>query len=174
MVKLNKKGIYGDDTMFKKRRLINGITLTKKRKKPQRIFPPQLYVPREKLYNCLWIFKTSDPDDHPSVPHAHAQEKGYRLDVWTGDVYPAGNERKKIIGKLSKKDLQKLHSDEKFIDFAIKHVEWYRSQYPNRSFFLPEWFEIKLRQGRLSAKNNVDKNDVFVFAGNVVIFRGSH
>ena len=64
---------------------------------------PQLYSPREKLQDCIWIFTIGDADDKPSVPHAHAQGTGYRLDAWTGDIYPAGSERKRTIGKLSKK-----------------------------------------------------------------------
>lgn len=64
---------------------------------------PQLYSPREKLQDCIWIFTIGDADDKPSVPHAHAQGTGYRLDAWTGDIYPTGSERKRTIGKLSKK-----------------------------------------------------------------------
>ena len=44
---------------------------------------PQLYVTREKFFNCKWKFITGDEDDHPSVPHAHAVEKGYRLNKLT-------------------------------------------------------------------------------------------
>ena len=72
---------------------------------------PQLYSPREKLQDCIWIFTIGDADDKPSVPHAHAQGTGYRLDAWTGDIYPAGSERKRTIVKLSKKELARLHSD---------------------------------------------------------------
>ena len=43
-------------------------------------------------------FTIGDADDKPSVPHAHAQGTGYRLDAWTGDIYPAGSERKRTIG----------------------------------------------------------------------------
>ena len=47
---------------------------------------PQLYSPREKLQDCIWIFTIGDADDKPSVPHAHAQGTGYRLDAWTGEI----------------------------------------------------------------------------------------
>ena len=60
-------------------------------------FSPQLYSPREKVQNYIWIFKIGDPDDKPSVPHGHAKDVGYRLDVWTGNIYPAGKERKNSI-----------------------------------------------------------------------------
>ena len=42
-------------------------------------FRPQLYFLHEKLQNCSWVFKIGDADDKPSVPHAHAQGIGYRL-----------------------------------------------------------------------------------------------
>ena len=58
------------------------------------------------------------------MPHAHAQGTGYRLDAWTGDIYPAGSERKRTIGKLSKKELARLHSDPGFLKLAtIKQEE---------------------------------------------------
>jgi len=84
---------------------------------------PQLYSPREKLQDCIWIFTIGDADDKPSVPHAHAQGTGYRLDAWTGDIYPAGSERKRTIGKLSKKELARLHSDPGFLKFARKQSQ---------------------------------------------------
>lgn len=78
----------------------------------------QLYSPKEKLYNCIWVFKIGDADDNPSVPHAHAQEFRYRLNAWTGEVYPAGTERDKVIGNLSRKELESLHRDPGFLKFA--------------------------------------------------------
>lgn len=156
--------------MIKKHKLLKHTILNKKMVKSKRISSPHLYTPRTKLYNCLWVFTIGDPDDNPSVPHAHAQEKGFRLDAWTGNVYPAGNEREKIIGKLSKKELKQLHSDQKFLEFAKKQIEWYRSNFPNISFFVPEWFELKIKQMKLSVKNEVNENKVFAFVGNAVIY----
>lgn len=124
-----------------------------------------MYSPRDKFHNCTWIFTIGDADDKPSVPHAHAQEYGYRLDVWTGDIYPPGNERVKTIGKLKPKELKQLHSDKGFIDFAIKQINWYRETYPNISFFVPEWFKTKCRiQGKYRAKEHCGKNiDIFIW-----------
>ena len=73
---------------------------------PQR----KMYTPRVKLCGCTWVFTIGDPDDKPSVPHAHAVDSGYRLDAWTGDIYPAGTERMQKIGKLKEKELHRLHS----------------------------------------------------------------
>lgn len=55
---------------------------------PQR----KMYTPRVKLCGCTWVFTIGDPDDKPSVPHAHAVDSGYRLDAWSGDIYPAGTD----------------------------------------------------------------------------------
>lgn len=108
-------------------------------------FDHQLYSPREKVQNYIWIFKIGDPDDKPSVPHGHAKDVGYRLDVWTGNIYPAGKERKNSIGKLKKKELRKLYADQGFIDFAKKQIEWYRETYPHINFYVPDWFVNILR-----------------------------
>ena len=112
---------------------------------------PQLYSPREKLQDCIWIFTIGDADDKPSVPHAHAQGTGYRLDAWTGDIYPAGSERKRTIGKLSKKELARLHSDPGFLKFARKQIQWYRENNPKINFYVPEWFTTLTRRSKLAA-----------------------
>ena len=70
---------------------------------PQR----KMYTPRVKLCGCTWVFTIGDPDDNPSVPPAHAVDSGYRLDAWTGDIYPAGTERMRKIGKLKQKELDR-------------------------------------------------------------------
>ena len=115
----------------------------KRRALPKRKIGPKLYSPKEKLYNCIWIFKIGDADDNPSVPHAHVQEFGYRLNAWTGEVYPAGTEREKVIGTLSKKELGNPHRDQGFLKFAKKQIDWYQTEFPHISFYIPEWFKLK-------------------------------
>jgi hypothetical protein len=110
-----------------------------------------------------------DADDKPSVPHAHSQETGYRLNAWTGDIYPAGAERGRIIGKLTDKELRKLHKDPKFLKFAGKHVEWYRETYPQISFYIPEWFTIKNSGVRLGRLNKEEQMETFVFLGKAIM-----
>lgn len=83
---------------------------------------PRAYTLREKIHNCTWVFTIGDADDHPSIPHGLAQEKGYRLDAWTGKIYPAGNERVNYIDLLDKKELGRLHKDSGFLKFAEKQV----------------------------------------------------
>lgn len=154
--------------MDRKGRLLKRVSL-RFRNNTQNMHGPQLYSPREKLQACIWDFTIGDADDKPSVPHAHAIDVGYRLDAWTGDIYPAGNEREKTIGKLKKKELRKLHSDPGFLSFAKKQIEWYRSANPHISFYVPEWFELKSRQLLLITINQKNEVDKFVFLGRAFI-----
>ena len=126
---------------------------------------PQLYSPREKLQDCRWNFTIGDADDNPSVPHAHAQGTGYRLDAWTGDIYPTGSERKRTIGKLSKKELARLHSDPGFLKFARKQIQWYRENNPKINFYVPEWFTTLTRRSELATIKQEEVADVFAFVG---------
>ena len=64
------------------------------------------YKLREKLGDYIWKLTIGDADNHPSVPHAHAVgAKGEKLDVWTGEIYHKGSERKKTGKKLGTKYL---------------------------------------------------------------------
>ncbi len=124
-----------------------------------------MYSPRVKLFGCSWKFTIGDSDDHPSVPHAHSVIEGYRLDAWTGDVYPKGKERKNTIGKLKRRELDLLHKDPKFIAFAQSQIKWYRNEYPHIRFYVPEWFKRKhLRYGSEFA-SRIKEGDSLVFKG---------
>lgn len=156
--------------MTRKGRLIKKYSIRTNRKTRIPSIPsPRLYTPRDKLYDCIWRFKIGDADDKPSVPHAHAKETGYRLNAWTGEVYPAGNERIDIIGNLKPKELAKLHKDPKFIDFARKQIEWYREANPQTTFYVPEWFELKYMQARVVVMKKPEEISEFVFMGQVNI-----
>ena len=128
-----------------------------------------MYSPRQKLFNCIWEFTIGDRDDHPSVPHAHAVGVGYRLNAWTGDVLPKGNERKKPIGKLKRKELAELHRDPKFIAFAKSQIAWYRTEYPSIKFYVPEWFETKYLRYGSAFTSRIKEGDSFVFCGSAYI-----
>lgn len=132
-------------------------------------FRTQRYSPHEKLQNCIWVFKIGDADDKPSVPHAHAKGTGYRLNAWTGEIYPAGTERKKVIGELTKRELNKLHGDPEFIKFAKKQIEWYRSEYPKISFFVPEWFRLKYIEAHLAGIRQENEKEIYIFLGKAII-----
>jgi len=129
------------------------------------------YSPREKMQNCIWLFKIGDPDDNPSVPHAHAAEYGYRLNAWTGEIFPAGAERKNTIGQLKRKELNKLHSDKQFLDFSKRQIEWYKKTYPNIHFYVPEWFETKLKTAVTHSGKVKIENDSFTFIAEARIYK---
>ena len=156
--------------MFKKRKSSIKILLKLGDKQQKR---PQLYTPKYKLQK----WRRGERDkltnlnsfNSPSVPHAHAKDTGYRLNAWTGDIYPAGNERKKIIGKLKKKELSTLHSDPDFLDFARKQIIWYQSEYPNIKFYVPDWFQLKTRQPRMIKKEMINEVGDFAFIGSAII-----
>ena len=95
------------------------------------------------------------------MPHAHAQGTGYRLDAWTGDIYPAGSERKRTIGK----ELARLHSDPGFLKFARKQIQWYRENNPKINFYVPEWFTTLTRRSELATIKQEEVADVFAFVG---------
>lgn len=127
---------------------------------------PKLYSPRNKIHNCIWIFKVGDRDDQPSVPHAHSKEEGYRLNAWTGEIYPPGTERKNPIGHLTKKELAALYKDSGFIDFAIKQIDWYQREFPHISFFIPDWFRLKYMMGKVELRGLLERKrekDTYIF-----------
>ena len=124
-----------------------------------------MYSPRVKLFGCSWKFTIGDSDDHPSVPHAHSVIEGYRLDAWTGDVYPKGKERKNTIGKLKRRELDLLHKDPKFIAFAKSQIEWYRTEYPSIKFYVPAWFETKYLRYGSAFTSRIKEGASFVFCG---------
>lgn len=127
------------------------------------------YRIKEKYYGYCWEITVGDPDDHPSVPHAHSKETGCRLNVWTGEIYPKGNERKKVLKKIKPSSLNILHNDEKFIEIAIKQIEWYRSYNPLIKFYVPDWFIRKhlTKQEAIYKKRNIDfKKYMFLIMDN--------
>lgn len=157
-----------EKSMLKKSKVSYSVFL-KAKQKISRTPKPQLYSPREKMQNCIWLFTLGDADDHPSIPHAHAQEVGYRLDAWTGEIYPAGNERVKRIGKLKEKELQKLHKDPGFLKFAKKQIDWYREEHPHIRFSVPDWFELKYMRTCVKRKGKPEEINNYIFIGKAVI-----
>lgn len=135
-----------------------------------RLESPRLYSPHQKIYGYFWKFTLGDPDDIPSVPHAHSVGGKYKLDVWKGIVYEAGNKRGKEVGMLKKRELVKLHSDSGFRKFAKKQIEWYRSEYPLIDFYIPDWFKVELSKTKMIVRGNTDETSTFVFVGTVVMY----
>ena len=66
---------------------------------------------------------------------------------------------------MKPKELSKLHKDPRFIAFAKKQIAWYRTENPQISFYVPEWFELKNRQVRLGMIKQPKTIEKFVFIG---------
>ena len=158
----------GENIMYRKGKSYRKSSLIKSRRRQQSQFGPRMYTPREKLQNRIWEFTIGDADDHPSIPHAHARGSGERLNAWTGEIYQAGNDRVKIIGKLKKKELSRLHSDPRFIEFARNQIDWYRNTYPHLTFDVPDRFETKCRSSCLSMKRDENEITDFIFVGKAI------
>ena len=152
----------GENIMYRKGKSYRKSSLIKSRRRQQSQFWTSNVYATGKLQNRIWEFTIGDADDHPSIPHAHARGSGERLNAWTGEIYQAGNDRVKIIGKLKKKELSRLHSDPRFIEFARNQIDWYRNTYPHITFDVPDWFETKCRLSCLSMKR--DENEITDFS----------
>lgn len=75
------------------------------------------YDPNYEIKGLKWRIHKNDMDNWPSIPHLHAIEKNYKMDIYTGVVYNANN--KKYIGSIRGKELRKLWQDEKIVDIVI-------------------------------------------------------
>lgn len=53
-----------------------------------------------------WEFHLSDPDPWPSVPHGHDNEKGKKLNPFTGEIFNI--KTRKITGRLKPRKLSEL------------------------------------------------------------------
>jgi len=83
-----------------------------------------LYRPKIQIFRILWEFHAFDDDPFPSEPHGHSLNPyhKYKLDVYSGKVYDFNS----LVGKASKKDIQRLFEDRKFqqlIKIAKEHSE---------------------------------------------------
>ena len=55
----------------------------------------------------------------------------------------------------------------KFIDFAVKQINWYRSEYPCISFFVPEWFRLAHMMKQVDLQKYDDVSDIYIFKSKV-------
>jgi hypothetical protein len=90
-----------------------------------------LYSPRYPLKKTLWRFHQADVDDQISIPHGHSVDgnSSYVLNPYTGDLY---QDNKIMQRGLSKKELDRLWSDEKFRRFVLKAREIYEGRNPDK------------------------------------------
>lgn len=69
-----------------------------------------------KVNNRKWRIHKNDLDPFPSNPHAHEYENNWKLHLGTGEIFV----KKKLKGKLNKKDFQRLRTSaiQKGIDLS--------------------------------------------------------
>lgn len=101
----------------------------------------------EFLFNKTWYFTKSDPDFYPSIPHGHFKNKNNKwpkLNPYTGRVFKSKHQEDPSE-KLTKKEMKKIWSDEKFRSFCRDHIVWYLENFQNyrfpvkRPLRLPRW-----------------------------------
>lgn len=101
----------------------------------------------EFLFNGVWVFTKADEDSYPAVPHGHylsQNRKWPKLNPYSGRVFSAKHQEDKSQ-LLSKKQMQRLWSDEKFKSFCREMIVWYREYQPHYKFpvrrplRLPRW-----------------------------------
>lgn len=101
----------------------------------------------EFLFNNEWVFTKSDPDSYPSTPHGHFKNKNKKwpkLNPYNGRVFKKKHQED-VSKRLSKNELKKLWSDQKFRSFCREHIVWYMEAFPHHRFpvrrplRLPQW-----------------------------------
>jgi hypothetical protein len=71
-------------------------------------YPRLLLEKHLKVGGYNWQFNKSDPDFWPSEFHGHELSEPLKIDAIDGDIYRVTDRKK--IGKLSKKELRRLHA----------------------------------------------------------------
>ncbi len=89
------------------------------------------FVTPFKLYRLKWTIHLYDVDQFPSIPHGHNEEKRLKLDLFEGSVY----KYKKIIGKVDKKELEKLHENERFKEVVKIAQEYHKNRINTRKAY---------------------------------------
>ena len=95
------------------------LKLHSKLKRYSNIAHITLYRPKYELRKILWEINPYDLDENPNLskPHGDDYSPSYhtlKLNVYTGEIYTSRH--RKFYGKLTKKELKRLHEDPKFID----------------------------------------------------------
>ena len=94
--------------------------------------PPWL----ELLMMNQWMFTIGDVDCYPSVPHGHYKSKTRvwpKLNPYTGRVF--SDIHKEDIGKrLTKKEMNRLWNDPRFVEHCREQVLWYSDFSPSYGF----------------------------------------
>jgi len=85
------------------------------------------YDPQYEIRGLMWRIHKNDDDTLPSVPHLHAIEKPYKLDVYNGRIYDAKTNKHAI--SANQKQLHKLWRDEKMVSIIMDYRKRYKDKY---------------------------------------------
>src|SRR3989344_7278462 len=61
----------------------------------------------------VWVIHKYDKDTFPSNPHAHNEETGEKLNLFTGEIHHPVT--RQIVGKMSDKDLKEFWNKSKLL-----------------------------------------------------------
>lgn len=94
-----------------------------------------------------------DVDNFPSVPHCHADEENWKLHIYFGEIF----ENKKMIAKMTKKELNILWGQKGFKELVNQVRNWYETLHqkdPNRYPSLPNCTgTMRFRKSKLKIGN---------------------
>ena len=104
-----------------------------------------LYRLQSKINGLTWDVNQDDPDTWPSIPHLHATEKPYKLDIYTGRIFNINT--KKHVLRASRKGMEILWTDKK----AVAIILYNRNKYKDRELpDIPD-YAVKLTCEEVSA-----------------------
>lgn len=98
-----------------------------------------------------WYIHENDADIcEPSCPHCHTDEKPWKLNIYTGEIY--STKSNSYIGKsISKTDLKRMWAKKEFRDLVIRERKRYEILHmkdPVRYPVLPPLPPLKMRHGK--------------------------
>ena len=70
---------------------------------------------------------------------------------------------------MPRTELSRLHKDAGFLNFAKKQIQWYQTNFPQITFFIPEWFRIKHMAVRVGGVRKKKEIEEYVFIANIHI-----
>lgn len=107
--------------------------------------PPLAFVAAGSTGLHQWLFRQSDPDFFPSIPHGHwRSERKKKLDAYRGWIY----REDKQTGRESRWKIIALWNEEKFRSFATAAIQWYLTAFPGYVWRVPYPLRLARRRRR--------------------------
>ena len=122
------------------------------------------FRPKVSIKKMYWEFHKGDEDYNPSVPHGHALDGKYKLELWSGKIYEIATGEVYAVAKA--KDMRKLYVYDGFQEFVDMCRNTYIEHHPG--FILPDLTPNKgfsvAKQKRLRKYSRGMKVEGYVFA----------